>query len=591
MPDFYLSPQGHDGGSGTLADPWLTLAKGIGAPAGSTLHLLPGNYAAPASGIARAGLTIAATAPGVTVEPAFARNGGWTQVTLSGFPVWKQTATVGVNAKAACWATARNATVHRIPLWGAQPVVSSTPEQWANTVLNTNNPHCRWGMYAASDALYLIPPADGSWTDPNTVWIWASAANGIVVSANHVHLDGLTLICHVGAIKVNPCQRLVVSDCTSRVNKYGIWIFAGLPAVYGSDHIITMRWEDDLTSLRPGETQPPHQMMSWNEIKHIPLAYGTGTGSGLLNTGEACGGYLEGGATNVLFEDCSSDGTFDGMGHFMVDGRYDQHANSGLVIRRFKAMNGADDGIDFSRFGENVTVEDSEFGHMGTVASNAPFYGTMTYRRCQAWNIGDQSRVVDGFGHRPPGLLYKYGNSTVQGVPQGSVSFEDCLFWSDNPTTKGVSPDGGDGPVVPRFASLRSTWRVGSRAVNYLHPRQDFVDTDNTWSTSTTTTTPVTASFPVVLTPPAIVDARYYRPSEGDFEPMSVISDLQDQNVALQAQLTASEALNASQAALSERSLATASAALATAEAALVTLETLIRSRKSAQAAEDAAVA
>lgn len=565
MADFYLSPNGSDTSTGTLTNPWLTLAKGFGAVAGSTLNLLPGNYTAPAATLTKE-LTITATAPGVIVEPVFAKHGGWTQVTLSGFQVWKQASTVGVNCKAACWATARDATVHRIPYWSTQAVVTDAPDHWANTVLNVNNPHCRWGLYATATDLYLIPPADGSWTDPNTVWVWASAANGIMIAGNGIQVHGLTLICHVSAIKISVCQGVLIDSCTTRVNKYGTSIFGGLPAVYGSDHVIrNCRWEDDGTSLRPGETQIPHQMESWNEIKHIPIAYGTGNGSGLLNAGEACGGYLEGGASNVLFEDCTSDGTFDAMGHFMVDGRYDVHANSGLIIRRLNATNGADDGIDFSRFGENVTVEDSTFTNQGTVASNAPFYGNMIYKRCTGWNIGDQSRVKDGFGNRPPGLMYKYGFNNVAGTPQGSVGFEDCIFWSDNPTTKGCSPDGGDGPVVPKFSSTRSVWRVGSRVVNYLHPQSNFIDSFNTWSTSTTTTAPVTASFPIALTPASVVDASYYSPSTGDFTSMSVINDLQQQILDRTAERDA-------------------------ALAQLAALQQLVRNRIAAEAAEDAAV-
>lgn len=457
-------------------------------------------------------------------------------MTLGDHAIWHQPASMAAGLRAACWGS--SADPQRIPIWAAQSLVTDTPTRWAATVLGGGNKHCRWGMYATATDLYLIPPVDESWADPNSVMIWAGGGYGLTINGPDVQVDGITMLACYRGIRLDAlAQRASVLNVTTKVCGAGVGIYAGLPAVYGRDHYFSRcTFVDNGSYMVPGEVLAAHQKQSWNEIKGT-VDYGSAMGKRLLSAAESVGFWTSGGAWNVLVEDCIADGTFDGASHYAEAGRFDANCDTDLTFRRWTSRNHADDALDRSKNQKGILVEDSTFENVAVVLSATELNGSVTLRRCSGWQIGEQSRVPDGDGKRPPGSLVKVGATTGN----GTARLEESVFWTDTPTSQGISQDGGVGAKGPRIEVVGSTVRVGYIAVNWPYPASTFLDQGNTWATSGTR--PLKTALPIRVTPAATVDARYYEPDRGNFADAAQVKAVKDELLTLRARETELEQL------------------------------------------------
>lgn len=543
MADQYVSPNGNDNNSGSLESPWRTLDRAIKA-SGANVTVLPGSYAAPRSPIT---VPVTLNAPEPVLITPWQTHGSWAQTTVGGQTVWKASHNGGAISTQAVW-SADGKTIRRIPIWYHVTNIE-TPDKWAAAVLGEANKHTRWGLHSTSSDLYLILPFDGSFSDPNAVDIWASSRESLVINAQDVTISGLFTVLggQSACIRLNAtAQRTVLDGLRIVSGKAGISVYAVASSTgwtYGQDHQLrNLRIEDSGTSKQPTETSDARQMIPWFLIKHHHrINLGTDLAPiwvlAPLNAAETTAIWLTGGAQNMVVEDCTFDGTFDGISHWSSDSQFDEGANLNLAIRRCKFKNHGDDSFDISRRAYGVTVEDCTFENVGTVVSPAPFFGTMTLRRCYAWRIGDQARIKDGTGAVPKGMVVKYGAQDGK-WPQGKVTFEDSVFWTNTPTTRGIQPDGGDGTYVPAFAFKRTTIRVGDRVVDYgasphAHPLDWFTfDAETRFSTSATSgKLDVQPDLKITLVPANEVDASYPDPYNGVFitteeEDPAVIAEL-----------------------------------------------------------------
>lgn len=532
MAEYYLSSTGNDAGSGSLSDPWLTLKRAVASSAdGSapTLYVQPGTYAATSLALKHP-ITLNALGQ-VVVEPV-TTHGPWTQVQLGGYPVW-HAATINLPAgQRVAQATCQEGTNprRRIPVWNpAAPL--DTPDKWAAAVLSPANVHTRWGLYSTPTDLYLIPPVDGSWSDPNSVHILTGYQPGFSINGPDVTVTGpFELPAHTMGIRLDSAaMRAHVDGLMADCNGVGIGILGGInPIAYGQDHLFEHCLLRDEGSFIPAGSDPPMsgQGISWNMIK-TAMDLGIRNPAGVpvlvskpLTGSETCGFWTSGGSLNTTVQDCEIVGSFDGASHY-EDGRYDSRADTNLTFRRVLFQDHADDTWDRSRDQNGVLFEDCRCFNVGTILSPAPLWGSVTLRRVTGARIGDQARIPDGTGKRPHGSVVKYGASDSK-HSQGAVVLDDCLFWSDTDTTQGICPDGGDGVLVPRLTLKRSTIRVPGIVLNwgaaYPHPADWLTLTDSILATSGSRALKVQKDLAATLTTAAAdVDARYYSPSTGQW--------------------------------------------------------------------------
>ena len=544
MTAYYVDPAtGADNNPGSIGQPWKTLDHAIAATAGitpaPTVNLLPGVHRSP-GGALKTSLNITAPNGGVQLEPVGTHSTWAVSVQLAGIPLWHATLG-GTNAVwQAAWQAAIGQPVHRVPVW-ANAAPMDTAAKWGRAIMADTNPYTRWGLFQQGTDLYLIPPVDGSWSDPNSVSITLGRAPGLWIDGLDVHVT-----CDPGGIHIigsgesgirldAHAQRAVIDGPRISCTKYGIGVYGGGPTttgwMYGDGHVFRhLLIEDDLTWQTPGEAPNPRQTINWYAIKSvIDFGFKDATGTALLvrkplGSAETVAFYTSGGATNMLVEDCTFDGTFDGLSNWSTDGQFDHQANLNLLVRRCAFRNHGDDSVDISRHSYGVVFEDDTFCNVGTIDSAAPFWGTRTFRRCQGWMIGDQVRPPDALGRRPPGSVWKLGGLGAAD-PQGATRHENCTWWTSTLTSQGVSQDGGLSAKTVRLEIVNTTVRVGSIAVNWPYGPDYFVDQGNTWATSSTR--PLKTSLPITLTPAAQVDARYYDPAHGDFSDMSKVEELQ----------------------------------------------------------------
>ena len=544
MTAYYVDPAtGADNNPGSMQQPWKTLDHAIAAtviitPA-PTVNLLQGVYQSSGRAI-KTPLKIAAPNGGVQIEPGGTHT-TWTQMQLGAQSVWHATLG-GINTVwQATWQAAIGEPVHRVPVW-ANAAPMDTAQKWGDAILSDSNPYTRWGLYQQGTDLYLIPPYDGSWADPNSVRIILGRAPGLWIDGPDVQVTcdpgGIWIIgSGESGIRLDAHAQRVVIDgprisCTARgIGVYGGSLITPTGWMYGDGHVFrNLLIEDDLTWQAPGEAPNPRQTINWYAIKSvIDFGFKDVTGTALLvrkplGSAETVAFYTSGGATNMLIEDCMFDGSFDGLSNWATDGQFDHQANLNLLVRRCAFRNHGDDSVDISRHSYGVVFEDCTFCNVGTIDSAAPFWGTRTFRRCQGWLIGDQVRPPDALGRRPPGSVWKLGGLSAAD-PQGATRHENCCYWTATPTTQGVSQDGGLSAKTVRLEIVNTTVRVGSIAVNWPYGPDYFVDQGNTWATSSTR--PLKTSLPITLTPAAQVDARYYDPAHGDFSDMSKVEELQ----------------------------------------------------------------
>ncbi len=490
---------------------------------GGQITVLPGTYRSP-TGTAVKPVTLTAPEP-VLVEPQQG-HGAWTQATVGGYSVW--TAPLlnsgGKASASAVWAQSAASQPHRIPVWtNAAPL--DTPDKWAAAVLSPANTHTRWGLYSTATSVYLVPPS--AFDDPNAVAIWNTAQNGLNINGPDVQLLG-PFSFYAGGVRLDSSAvRAVVDGARIFGAPKGIAIYAGGNAhsgwTYGQDHVFrNLTIADDGAWLMPGESPVAGQQISWYIVKSHGFDLGLRDADGnpvlvsrAVGGSESVAFYTQGGAANVLVEDCEFDGTFDGASHYMPNSSYDANADAHLTFRRIRFRNHPDDSLDRSRWQDDVLVESSTFYNVGDILSPAPLWGSVTVRNCTGMVIGEQVRVPDGNGLRPPGSIIKYGANDGS-EPQGHVTIQDCQFWTDTQTTQGFAPDGGDGRVVPAFDIHNSLFRVGSIVVNYgggnySHPTADFTyDAQTVFSTSSTRPLKVGSSLAdIPLTSPVVADAVF----------------------------------------------------------------------------------
>jgi hypothetical protein len=534
MTDFYLDAlKGNDSASGSLTDPWATISRAVkesaSAVTGSApvVHLQPGTYTATNIALSKP-LSLIALGAGVIVEPASGHS-SWSLAQFGEFFVWHASATKLPAGKVIAQATwqAPGGARSRIPVWNpAAPL--DTASRWAAAVLSPNNLHTRWGLYSTSTDLYLIPPADGSWSDPNSVRILTGwGASAFQINGPDITLSGIELPSHGSGIRLGSAAERahidgVFTDCCGT----GISIIADInPIRYGHDHLIERSiFRDTGHCIKEGEdAPPPGQGIGWNLIKMRSFNLWTAANPLLVNkaltASETVGVYSSGGSLNSVVQDCTFDGTFDGDSHYEDGNRYDASADTNFTFRRCIYKNITDDSHDRSRDQNGVVYEDCIHRNVGSILSPAPLWGSVTMRRCTGTMIGEQVRIADGTGGRPSGSVVKYG-SINPAQTQGQVAFEDCLFWSDTPSTQGICPDGGDGPIVPKMVLTRTTIRVPyivlNWGANYPHPPDWLTMIDSTLATSSSRPLKVQKDLAgIVITRAEDVDARYYAPATG----------------------------------------------------------------------------
>ncbi len=528
MTEYALSPDGNDKGSGSLADPWATLARAAAASrdgSNPTVHVRDGTYVGTNVAL-RFPISLIADGP-VTVEP-LTTHAGWTQSQPGVWVAASQGLPLGQRITQATWNDGTGA-AHRIPVWNPAAPLDAA-RAWTAAVLSPANPHTRWGLYSAvGGLLYLIPPSD--WSDPSTVHITVGYQPGVWINGPDVTISGpFNLTGHSMGIRLDAlAARAHLDGITTSCCGFGVGTVGAInPISYGHDHLFEhCRFLDNGSSIHDGDTAPADgQGISWNMIKTV-MDLGIRNPSGVpvlvskpLTSSETVGFWTSGGSLNTTVQDCTFDGTFDGASHY-EDGRYDARADTNLTFKRCTFGNHADDALDRSRNQGGVLVEDCAFRNTGTILSPAPLWGSVTLRRCTGSLIGEQVRIPDGTGARPHGSIIKYGTSDTA-AHQGAVALEDCLFWSDTTSTQGICPDGGDGVYVPQLALTRTTIRVGDVVLNwgatYPHPPNWLTLIDSTLATSGARPLKVQPSLAATpIAPVADVDARYYAPSTGEW--------------------------------------------------------------------------
>src|SRR6266487_5460996 len=235
MTTYYVDPAaGADNNPGSLQQPWKSLDHAIAAtvaitPA-PTVNLLPGVHLA-SGRVIKTPLKIAAPNGGVQIEPGRTHT-TLTHMQLGAQSVWHATLG-GINTVwQATWQAAIGEPVHRVPVW-ANAAPMDTAQKWVDAILSDSNPYTRWGLYQQGTDLYLIPPVDSSWSDPNSVRITLGRAPGLWIDGPDVQVT-----CEPGGIHIigsgesgirldAHAQRSVIDglriSCTAR----GIGVYAG----------------------------------------------------------------------------------------------------------------------------------------------------------------------------------------------------------------------------------------------------------------------------------------------------------------------------------------------------------------------------
>ena len=186
-------------------------------------------------------------------------------------------------------------------------------------------------------------------------------------------------------------------------------------------HTLNCRFEDEI-------------LTSWFDVKSV------------LRSSESVGYYTEGGSTDSLVEHCVFDGTFDGFAHYHDSSRFDVNANKNLLLRHNAFRNIHDDSLDPSRYG-SITIEDSTFENVGTIVSPL----------CRGL---DPDSALPGLDHRRAGR--ESGMALASGrrarssrwprltrTNRAGRSESRTVSWTSTPSTQGLCPDGGYGPILP----------------------------------------------------------------------------------------------------------------------------------------------
>src|SRR6266487_1230481 len=297
MTTYYVDPAaGADNNPGSLQQPWKSLDHAIAATSAitpaPTVNLLPGVHLSPGRAI-KTPLSIVAPAGGVQLVPV-GRYGRWTQMQLGAQSVWHATLG-GINTVwQATWQAAIGEPVHRVPVW-ANAAPMDTAQKWVGAILSDSNPYTRWGLYQQGTDLYLIPPVDGSWSDPNSVSITLGRAPGLWIDGPDVQVScdpgGIWIIgSGESGIRLDAhAQRAVIDGLRVSCTKYGIGVYGGAMIMaegwmYGDGHVFRhLLIEDDLTWQAPGADPNPRQTINWYAIKSvIDFGFKDATGTVLL---------------------------------------------------------------------------------------------------------------------------------------------------------------------------------------------------------------------------------------------------------------------------------------------------------------------